>query len=236
VDLRRELLDIQARIKLYLGAGRPDAAEKLARAALADHGPLANIHNTLGVVYYSQSRFPEALREFRKSLQINPAYIEAGLNLVAALCDLSCYEEARRVYADILQQVPQGRKQTQLVLGRLADRHGQSGRMYEDSGMIQDAIHEYRRALALYDQMPDVRLALARALVKVGQRDKALTELEELIKRAPNQIDARIELGILYFKLGRVNEARGQWETVRQMEPTNRVARVYLDSLDGQPR
>lgn len=228
MDLRRELQDVQAKIRLYLSAGRPDAAEKIAKATLNDHGPLANIHNMLGVVYHSQSRFPEAIREFQKSIQVNPAFIEAGLNLVATLCDLGRYDDARRVHTQLMTHVPQGRKQTQLVLGRIANGHAKNGRMYEEGGMTQDAIHEYRRALALFERMPDVRLALARALVKVGQRDKALMELEDLVKRDPSSIDGRVELGILYFKLGRAADARSQWEAARQLDPSNRVARTYL--------
>jgi tetratricopeptide (TPR) repeat protein len=213
LDLRRELNDVQTKIRIYLSAGRPDAAEKMAKAALADHGPLANIHNLLGVVYHSQSRFGEALKEFQRSIQINPAYIEAGLNLVATLCDLSCYEDARRVHAQVMQHVPQGRKQTQLVLGRIANQHAQNGRMYEESGMVQDAIHEFRRALALYENLPDVRLALSRALVKAGQRDKALMELEELVKKTPSSIGSNSGSCISSWGEIRMPALNGKWSS-----------------------
>jgi tetratricopeptide (TPR) repeat protein len=225
---RADLIDVKKKVELYLSVSRFDAAEKLLKATLTDYGPLANLHNLLGLTYHRQSRFPEAIREFNRALAANPDFLEAALNLSATLCDLSRYDEARAVFAKLQQQVNPKKRQPGLVLGRLANQHVVSGQAYEESGMFGDAIQEYKKALALYERMPDVKLALAKLYVRVGQHDKAKLEFEDLVKTAPERPEAHTWLGILYYKLGRRDLAKRHWEKAQQADPNDLSARAYL--------
>lgn len=225
---RAELAEIGKKINLYLSVNRFDAAEKLLKATLGDYGPLANIHNLLGVTFHKQSRFLDAIKEFNRALAVNPGFIEAALNLAATLCDLSRYDDARAVFGQITAQVNPKKKQPDLVLGRLANQHATNGRAYEESGMFGDAIQEYRKALSLFERMPDVKLRLAKLYVRVGQQDKARQEFEEIVKLAPDVADAHTWLGILYYKLGRKDQARRHWERAQQADPNDLTARAYL--------
>jgi tetratricopeptide (TPR) repeat protein len=225
---RAELAEIKKKVELYLSVGRFEAAEKLLKATLTDYGPLANIHNQLGVTYHKQSKFPEAIKEFQKALAANPEFIEAGLNLAATLCDLSHYDEARAVFAKLAGQVDPRKRQPNLVLGRLANQHVSNGHAYAESAMLNDAIQEYKKALSLFERMPDVKMALAKLYVRVGQHERARLEFEELIKMSPSHTEAHTWLGILYYKLGRREEARFHWEKAQQVNPNDLSSRAYL--------
>jgi len=225
---RAELAEIRKKVNLYLSVNRFDAAEKLLKATLTDYGPLANIHNLLGVTYHKQSRFVDAIKEFNKALAANADFVEAALNLAVTLCDLSRYDEARGVFAKLAQQVNPKKRQPSLVLGRLANQHVANGQAYEESGMLPDAIQEYRKALGLFERMPDVKLALAKLYVRVGQNDKARLEFEELVKLNPDLPDAHTWLGILYYRLGRKDLAKRHWEKAQQIAPNDQAARAYL--------
>ena len=225
---RAELLDVKKKVDLYLGLGRFDAAEKLLKATLADYGSLANIHNMLGLTFHKQSKFMDAIREFNHALAVKPEYIEAALNLAATLCDLSRYEEAHQVFIKLEEHVGEKQKQPGLVLGRLANLHVLSGQAYEESGMWPEAIQEYRKGLALYDKMPDVKLVLAKLYVRVGQHEKAKKEFEELIVQNPGLADAHTWLGILQYKLGQRDLAKRHWEKAQESSPENSTARAYL--------
>jgi tetratricopeptide (TPR) repeat protein len=226
--LRAELIEVKKKVELYLSLSRFDAAEKLLKATLADHGPLANIHNLLGLAFHRQSKFVDAVREFNRALAINPDYVEAALNLAVTLCDLSLYAEAGQVFSKLESQVNQKRKQPGLVLGRIANQHVLSGQAYQESGMWPEAIQEYRKALSLYDKMPDVRLTLAKLYVRVGQHDKAKQEFEDLVRSNPELAPAHTWLGILQFKLGQRDLARRHWEKAQQSAPDDLTARAYL--------
>lgn len=233
---RTELNEIRKKVALYLSVNRFDAAEKLLRATIADHGPLANVHNLLGVTFHKQSRFLEAMIEFNRALAANPEFVEAALNLSATLCDLSRYEEARQVFAHLSEQVNPRKRQPSLVLGRLANQHVANGQAYEESGMHGDAIQEYKKALSLFERMPDVKLALAKLYVRTGQGDRARQEFEEVVKMTPESSDAHNWLGILYYKLGRRDLAKRHWEKAQQADPNDMTARAYIRlSRDWSP-
>jgi tetratricopeptide (TPR) repeat protein len=225
---RGEIAEVRKKVELYLSVNRFDAAEKLLKATLTDHGPLANVHNLLGVTFHKQSKFVDALKEFNKALATNPDFVEAALNLAATLCDLSRYDEARQVFTHLQQQVNPKKRQPDLVLGRLANQHVLNGQAYEESGMPGDAIQEYKKALSLYERMPDVRLSLAKLYVRVGQNDKAKQEFEEIVKLSPEIPDAHTWLGILYFKLGRKDLAKRHWEKAQQVAPNDMASRAYI--------
>jgi tetratricopeptide (TPR) repeat protein len=225
---RSELNEIFSKVELYLSVSRFDAAEKLLNATLSDYGPLANVHNLLGVTYHKQSKFLEALKQFNSALEANPEFVEAALNLAATLCDMSRYDEAQNVFSRLRERVNPKKKQPGLVLGRLANQHARNGQSYEESAMYAEAIQEYRKALSLFERMPDVQLALAKLYVQVGQVNKAKTEFEEIVKQYPEMGDAHTWLGILYFKLGRKDQAKRQWEQAQQANPNDLSARALI--------
>jgi len=225
---RSELQEVQKKVHLYLSVNRFDAAEKLLKATLSEFGPLANIHNLLGVTYHRQSRFSESIREFNSALSANPEFVEAALNLAATLCDLSQYDEAQKIFQHLSEKVTSRRKQPSLVLGRLANQHAENGRAYEESGMTAEAITAYRKALSLYERMPDVKLSLAKLYLHSGQGDKAKTELEDLLKTMPDHTEAHNWIGIIYYKLGQRDLARHHWEKAQQSAPTNLTTRAYI--------
>lgn len=233
---RDELNSIVNKVNLYVSVQRYDAAEKLIRAAISDYGHLANMYNLLGVTYHRQSRFVEALDEFRRAISINPSYVEASLNLAATLCDLSRYEEAREIFNNVQSQTNPSKRQPDLILGRLANLHAASGKLYRQSNMHADAIREYRKALSLFERMPDVKLDLARLYMQIGQLDKAQTEFEDLIRHFPEVSEARTWLGVLYLKLGRTEQARDQWLKVQQTDPNDLISRAYLRMSNTRPR
>lgn len=235
---REELKEIQEKANLYLSVGRFDAAEKILRATLSDYGPLANIHNLLGVTFHKQSKFREALQHFRKAWEINNAFVEAALNLAATLCDLSQYEEARSVFAQIMGEMENVRKKPRLVLGRLANQHAATGRMYQENGMIAEAVQEYLKALSLYDHLPDVRLALGKLYLEGQQFDRAKQEFELLIKDAPDMAEAYTWLGVVCFHQQQPEPAKDAWTKAQGLGERGTPARALLkvmQSLEATP-
>ncbi len=85
---------------------------------LWQHKNNAGLLNLLGLVYHKQARFPEAMKQFRAALTANPSYLEASLNLISTLCDLSRYDEAREEYAKLGATMVHQLKLPQFVMGR----------------------------------------------------------------------------------------------------------------------
>jgi tetratricopeptide (TPR) repeat protein len=231
--IRAELVAVQKKVMLYLGVGRFDAAEKLLKSTLAAHGSLANIHNLLGVTYHKQSRFADAIREFKKALVANNSFTEAALNLSVILCDVGQYDDAREVFEQAIRHVRPGQRVPDLVLGRIANHHVTAARAYEHSNMIQDAIGEYRKALGIYPNMADVRLDLGRLYLRNGQPDKAFQEFTEILNKSPAHAKALVWAGIARLKAGKEDEARYLWRQAQASSPGDPGARALVKSAMG---
>lgn len=226
--MRINFSDLFAKVKLYLSVGRYEAAEKLLLSTIDEHGSLANLHNLLGVTYHKQSKFSEAIIEFNKSLKINPNFVEAGLNLAATLCDLGKYDDAKAVFSSLTASIPPNRKQPDLIMGRLANQHFESGRLYEQSGMLNEALSEYKRALMLYERMPDVKVAIGKVYFKLNQFDRALAEFHAVATQYPNEYEAHLWAGIAQYKLGAIEGAQSQWRAAKSIAGDLSTAAGYL--------
>lgn len=229
--MRINFTDVHAKVKLYLSVGRFEAAEKILQTALDEHGSTANLHNLLGVTYHKQSKFADAVVQFTKALKINHQFIEAGLNLAATFCDVGRYDEAKAVFSEVAAATPKHKKVPELVMGRLANHHAECGSLYEQSGMPREAIEEYKRALALYERMPDVRLALGKLYFRSQQLDRALEEFRNIVNQFPDEHDAHLWLGLTHWKLGNTEQAQRQWQTAHSVGGSVGAAEAYLKLL-----
>lgn len=226
--MRVDFSEIYSKVKLYLNVGRFEAAEKLLQTCLDEHGSLANLHNLLGVTFHKQSKFAQAIVQFTKALKLNPGFVEAGLNLSVTFCDLGRYDEAHSIFSEILSRAPANKKQPDLVLGRLANHHAACGSLYEQSGFVTEAIGEYRRALSLYERMPDVRISLGKLLFRSGQHERALQEFQNVANDFPNEAEAHLWLGITQWKLGQSDQAKRFWETAQALGTGDGIPNAYL--------
>ena len=226
--MRIDFAEIQQKIRIYHSVSRFEAAEKILLSAIDEYGSMANLHNLLGVTYHKQSKFADAIIQFTKALKINPNFVEAGLNLSATFCDLGRYDEARSVFSEILAATPSSKKHPDLVLGRLANQHAECGHLYEQNNLPHDAINEYKRALALYEKMPDVKIALGQVYFRTNQMDRALYEFQDAIRAFPDEAEAHLWLGITLWKLDRREHAIRSWETARNLDDTGSMAAAYL--------
>ena len=225
---RKEIEEIRAKISLYISVGRHEAAEKLIKSTLSDYGSMANLHNLLGTIYHKQSKFLDAVKQFELALRINQNFVEAGLNLAATLCDLGRYEEARSVFGGLKNAIDPNKKQPLLLLGRLANKHADCGKAYEDSQMLNEAAQEYRKALSLYTELPDVRYRLAKIYMTLGKFEKAKVELETIVKNNPDTCQPLSLLGVIYNKLGKIGLAKDFWLKAQQVDPRDPVSKAYL--------
>ena len=233
---RQELTQIQEKSRRFIRQQKFQAAETLLKSSLSKYKNPPHLHNLLGLVYHKQSKFPAALKQFRKAHIGNPSYLEAILNLSITLCDLGCYDEAREIYKQ-LQEHPETfeAKENPALNGRLANSHVQVAESYIQLGMLNEAVHELRKALQIYPFMPDVQLQLAKCLMKLEQFDLAKKELMALEQNHPGYAPAQIYLGLLLYKQGQKHLAKNAWEKAHSNNPDDTTARAYMKLAKDWP-
>lgn len=223
----RQLLD-EGRER-FLARDYP-AVEKLLGGILAEVKDYADVHNMLGVAFHHQGKFGKALEAFQEALKINPGYTEACLNLAVTYNDLGMYAEARAIYARAQRvtgdEAPKIRDA--FVRGKLANMHADLGEVYGSLLCWDEAIAEYRKALALRPEFADIRTRLGKALREAGRREEALAELLDARRKRPDYPPAIVQLGLTYYTLGRQGEALAEWRAALGIDPENATARMYV--------
>ncbi|MFK7822948.1 MAG: tetratricopeptide repeat protein [Oligoflexales bacterium] len=233
---RQELAQITQKSRAFLRQQKYQAAENLLKSSLSRYKNPPHLHNLLGLVYHKQSKFPEALKQFRKAHLGNPEYLEAILNLSITLCDLGCYDEAREVYKQLRKHPATAEaKENPALNGRLANTHVQVAEAYLQIGKLNEAVHEFRKALKIYQFMPDVQLQLAKCLMKLAQDDLAKKELVDLERNFPSYAPAKIYLGLLLYKQGQNHLAKNAWERAHSNSPEDPTARAYMKLAKDWP-
>ena len=71
------------------------------------------------------------------------------------------------------------------------------------------------------------------ALREAGLPARAIAELQRVLRANPDYLDARVQLGVTYYTLGRTAEARAEWTASLERDATRDDARMYLAMLGG---
>jgi len=188
-----------------------------------------DVYNRLGVIHHAQGRLEQAAECFEHAVTSNPGYTEASLNLVVAYNDLGRFEEAEEVFYSASEHVS-GREEA-AAKGAYANRHVRAGDEYLRGGRLEDALHEYRRALTLCPLYVDVISKVGDILRKLERLDDALRVLERAKQLNPRFADPYIQVGQIYFRQGFLDLAMNEWQTALDLDPSRRDAEAFLATV-----
>ncbi len=105
----------------------------------------------------------------------------------------------------------------------------QLGNIYFDTSKPREAIRAYEHALALKPDNADVLTDLGIMFRETGQYEKAVDSFKKAVNIKPGHQNAMFNTGVvLFFDLGRKDEARKAWRDLLAVNPNARAP-------DGQP-
>lgn len=105
------------------------------------------------------------------------------------------------------------------------------GYQAELNGDIAKAIKEYRRVLSLDPGASSVRMQLSEVLLKNGQAEEAVVELEKLLMQNPEDIRALMLIAQAENSRKNTSKAIETYERVLDLEPDNDSARLHMSML-----
>jgi tetratricopeptide (TPR) repeat protein len=195
----------------------------------------ADVHNLTGVCLSMIGRPDEALESFARAVELNPGYVEAHLNRAITLNDLGRTDEAGDAFrraAEADEEKGGGGRFSSAAAAKLANLHGELGDLYAAAGAPDEAVDEYRRAIALRPQFLDIRTRLARTLIDLDRSGEARGELEAVLDRNPAFVQARASLGLACFREGDLEGAEREWRRCQAQQPGNAQVSAYLGMLE----
>ena len=210
---------------------RYDLAQPILHKMVLDGVQRAEVFHMMGAIYHDQGRFKKAIRFFKKALTLQPGFTDASIGLSVLLNDLGRYDQARRVFERAQQVLAEPEEiASEKVQRRMADKHVEVGEMYFQHSWYKDAAVQFKKALALWPGRVSVFSLLARSYFRMQNLTEAADVLAECLLAHPDCVDARVYLGLCYFKQNRVPEAVQEWERVLEREPRHRQALKYLQA------
>ncbi|MHB8919762.1 MAG: tetratricopeptide repeat protein [Halothiobacillus sp.] len=206
----------------HIALGQFNEAESFAiRAALA--APLAGIHDfRLGLIRLAQRAYAQAEELFRRALAktTNTPFPDARNGLGMALFRQGKRQEARDVYADLLQQSP----------GFVAALP-QYGLVLYELGDFDRALQILPQAIAIQPNDLPLRLSLARVLNDRGRYTEAQVLLMNVLDSHEIPADAHALLGAIELALRHYPEALIHFEQALAQDPNHIEARIgYLST------
>jgi len=109
--------------------------------------------------------------------------------------------------------------------------HGNLGRHYEQLGMTEEAIGEYKKAIELNSNDYKSHYNLGIIYYRRGKADAAIRAYERAIKNNPRYVDAYFNLGNILKDQQRLVEASRAFERVVELKPDDVEARNNLGVL-----
>lgn len=158
---------------------------------------------------YSQ----DAIRSYRRALEINPDSAKANLGLAIAQRTTGSREEAAATFEKGIRKFPAHGAHYQ-EYGLMLLKSGETG----DDGALKRAVALLRRAVELDASLPVAHYQLGRLALEGNRAGEALPHLEAAARLNPGQSRVHYLLARAYRSLGRGEEARSHLKTFRRMK------------------
>jgi type IV pilus biogenesis/stability protein PilW len=211
----------------YLNKGNIELAmfelNKAARLIPKD----ADVHFAIGTVHLLREEPELAVEEFLKTTEFNKNHADGYNNLGYAYLKLGRWDEAIESCQRALEEVSYDTPERAMTI---------IGWAYYKKGEPTRALDMLQRSLNIKNNQPDTENRVATIYLEEGRLDKARIILLDLVKRVPKFANARLNLGIVYYKERDYVAARREFNAVvdlvdRQSEEA-RLARGYLDLIE----
>jgi Flp pilus assembly protein TadD len=210
----------------HLREGRMDLAlTSFERAVDADpENPY--FRKGLGQAYAAKRDWKDAIKQFRKALELNPYFVDVRNDLGTALILAGKREEGKAefitAYGDAVNPTPE-------VSAR------NLGQAFLDEKNYTEAIGWYRTAVGRNKAYPDPYMGLATALIATDRLEEAVVLLESGVEAAPENPGLRLALGQVYFRAGRFSDSRTALEEAMRKDPSGPVGQAAAAGLAELP-
>ena len=170
------------------------------------------LHASTGFEYYKNKMYRNSIKPLWKIVELDTAlrYKRTFTYLSDAYIKLNIADSAQIVLEIGTQKFPQD-----------AYLHRNLGYIYAGRGMIEDAISEYEKALAIDDTTASDWKQVANLYIRNDQQDEAIAAYEKVVSINPQDQESQRTLSQLYKSTGDADAAIHRMEEVKKLDPQN---------------
>ncbi len=216
--------------------------EKFDRIAQSD------FHNQRGIELADRGWLDEAMREFRRAVELDPDSAQAWLWMLNSMV-----REALVAYLKAIELEPQAPtthynlasflatfgadlavaeyKETLALEWEYPDAHLNLGLTYAERGQFQEAIDSYNEALKIDPKDPVAKHELATVLMDMGKPGDAIPLLRDVVKVEADNLDAWVDLGNCYATKGIYSESERALVRALEIDAADLMANYHMAAL-----
>jgi len=241
----------------YSRLGRYEEAIEQYKQALALDKHNEPIRFNLALAYYKAAWFTEAAGELSQFLAAAPKSLPQQADAVRLLADcevrLGEYKKVIALLSPLAESAPSDRTvayllgsaligdgqadKGQVIIDRVfRDENSAEARLLMGSILLladdgHGAIKELERALELNPKLPTVRAWYGRALMRMGDGEKAKIEFKSELADNPNDFEANLYLGVLLRQDKQFEDAFTSLSRAVQLRPRDQQAHYNLAAV-----
>ena len=178
------------------------------------------IFSNYGLILKSVGKSQEAVKSFRKAIELNPIFADAYSNLGNLLRDLGDLKEAERTTRKAIEINP-----------NLINPHLNLGIILQDLGQLQEAESSLKKAIELNPDFAEAYSALGLVLKDLGELEEAKRYTFKAIEINPSLLNPHLNLGIILQELGQLQEAESSLRKAIELNPNFAEAYLNLGNL-----
>ena len=211
----------------HLRENRPTMAVEQFKQAIKQEPKNPYFHKGLGVAYLQLQKYDDAVVALRKSLELNPYYVDVRNDLGTALLLAGRRAEGK---AELLRAFNEATNPTPDLTAR------NLGQAYFEDRDYEQAANWFRSSLGRNKGLADAYLGLADCLLALNRNEEAILTLEGGLKELPDNVGILLALGNAYFRAGRFTEARAKLEEVGRRDPRGSAGKSAGELLKNFPK
>jgi cellulose synthase operon protein C len=212
-----ELVDVYVALAVLQNErGQPEQAQKTLSDARKKLPESAALHRALGELAMLQSRYPDAVHEFRRALELDAEDLAARFRLGVALRRSRSYPAATEVFDQVAKVDPE-------LPGLALER----GLIFEATGHGPEALKAYEAALAKAPTDPELMLRAGCGSAAAGQAERGEELLRKVLAQRPNSAEVNHCLGRSLLLRDKVADAQRILDRAVEIDPSRAVYHLY---------
>lgn len=205
--------------------GRFDEAKQALRRAVHYDSTMAEAHFRLGFLHEMEDSLAAAKQDYARAVALDSTLAAARFNLGLLLAREGDYAKAIPEFHATIRMHPPS------PLAPLP--HYCLGTVYGLQGRIDEAIEEYRKALALDPNLAHAHNELGRLYLRQGRLPDAVASLQRAVALDSTLAAARYNLSTAYARAGRRAAAAAEMQKFKELEAQR--GRSPEDSIRWRP-
>ena len=176
----------------------------------------AGVHNNIGNLLEITDRTEEAIKHYDEALKLDPDLAEAHNNLGAIMMRKNKIDKAIRHYKKALEN------------NNISEIHKNLGDALLYKNNFEEAIFHYKEALRIRPDFKNIKKAIEEVSLLQTKLNLKAEEIKNEIKNAPQDAELLYQLGNIYKKLGKSDNALLNYQKAHLIKPNSLI---FLNSL-----